>query len=180
MMKGLNDNLPTELKMTRVLKQYNLLMMDFQKQDYLLKYLLRNMTYGYCSGLTTMFVLFTVDMNPFLRLFVLTAVTIISLTMLTSGLYVGHLHTMTLVLYSELNSMAARNSRGVNSAKALKTRRNLLNYIKELGSQQTDGQFVLGLRDGHGAATSSLEMFQLTMATISNTLMLIEFVYNSR
>ena len=76
MMKGLNDNLPPELKMTRVLKQYNLLMMDFQKQDYLLKYLLRNMMYGYCTGLTIMFVLLTVDMNPFLRLIVLTAVTI--------------------------------------------------------------------------------------------------------
>jgi len=29
LMKGLNDNLPSELKMTRVLLQYNLLMMDF-------------------------------------------------------------------------------------------------------------------------------------------------------
>jgi len=179
MMKGLNDNLPSEVKMTRVLKQYNLLMMDFQKQDYLLKYLLRNMMYGYCTGLTIIFLLFTVDMNPFLRLFALTAITIMSLTMLTSGLYIGHLHTMTLVLYSELNSMAARNTRSIKSYKALKTRRNLLNCIKELGSQQTDGQFVMGLRDGHGSATSSLEMFQLTMATISNTLMMLDVINHS-
>jgi hypothetical protein len=179
MMTGLNDNLPSEVKMTRVLKQYNLLMMDFQKQDYLLKYLLRNMMYGYCSGLTILFLLFTVDMNPFLRLFVLTGVTVLSLTMLTSGLYVGHLHTMTLVMYSELNSMAARNTPSIKSYKALKTRRNLLNCIKELGSQQTDGQFVLGLRDGHGSATSRMEMFQLTMATISNTLMMLDVINHS-
>jgi len=58
----------------------------------------------------------------------------------------------------------------------LKTKRNLLNCIKELGSQQTDGQFVLGLRDGHGAATSSLEIFDLTMDTVGNTLMFMGFI----
>ena len=133
------------------------------------------MMYVYCLGLTILFFLFTVDMNPFLRVFLLTAVTILSLAILTSGLYVGHLHSMTLVLYGELNSMNARRSGGVLS---LKTRRNLLNCIKEIGSQQTDGQYVFGLRDGHGAATSSHEMFALTMGTIGNTLMLMDFVYH--
>ena len=153
--------------------------MDFQKQDYLLKYLLRNMMYGYCTGLTTLFLMFTVDMNIYLRLFTLTGITVISLTMLTSGLYIGHLHTMTLVLYSELNSMAARNTPSIKSYKALKTQRNLLNCIKELGSQQTDGQYVMGLRDGHGAAISRMEMFSLTMTTISNTLMMLDVINHS-
>jgi len=138
-----------------------------------------NMMYGYCIGLTTLFLMFTVYMNAFLRLFALTAITIISLTMLTSGLYIGHLHTVTLVLYSQLNSMAAKNTRPIKSYKAFKTRRNLLNCIKELGSQQTDGQFVLGLRDGHGSATSRMEMFELTMATISNTLMMLDVINHS-
>jgi len=51
----------------------------------------------------------------------------------------------------------------------LKSKRNLLNCIKELGSQETDDEFVLGLRDCHGTATSSLEIFDLTMVTMSNT-----------
>jgi len=86
---------------------------------------------------------------------------------------------MTLVLYKELNSMAARNCHSIKTIETFKTRKNLINCIKELGSQQTNGQFVIGLRDGHGPAISSREMFQLTMATISNTLMVMEFVYHS-
>jgi len=57
------------------------------------------MMYGYCSGLTIVFLLFTVDMNPFLRLFVLTAIAIIAITMLSSGLYVERLDSMTMALY---------------------------------------------------------------------------------
>jgi len=181
MMKGLKEEVPTEKKMNRVLLQYNLLMMDFMNQDYLLKYLLRNMMYGYSAGLTNLFLMFTADMNPFVRVVLLTAIAIIAITMLSSGLYVGRLHSMTMALYGELNSMAARNCQGIKSVKSfktLKTRRDLLNCIKELGSQQTDGQYVMGLRDGHGAVVSSLEMFHLTMAIISNTLMVMDFMYN--
>jgi len=179
MMKGLEEDIILEDNLTRVLFLYNKLMLDFRKQDYLLKYLLRNMMYGYCTGLAVLFLLFTVHMNPFLRIIVLTAVTTLSSIMLASGLYVGRLYSMTLVLYTKLNSINSRNQ-GIKTMHSLKIRRNLLNCIKELGSKQTDGQFVLGLRDGNGAATSSNEMFQLTLATISNTLMAMEFVYHSR
>jgi len=176
MMKGLNENLPMELKMTRVLLQYNLLMTDFQNQDYLLKYLLRNMMYSYCIGLTTALFCFTIDMNIFVRIFMLTAVVIVSLAMLSGGLYVGRLYSKSLVLNQVFNSMAVKNSREINSYKAFKINRILLNCIKELGSQQTDGQFVMGLRDGYGPAISRLEMFQLTMMVVSNTFMVIEFL----
>jgi len=98
--------------------------------------------------------------------------------MLSSGLYVGQLHSMTLNLYAQLNSMAARNCHSIESIERFKTRKNLIHAIQEIGSQQTDGQFVIGLRDGHGAAISRLEMFQLTMATISNALMVMDFMYH--
>ena len=78
-------------------------MTDFEKQDYLLKYLLRNMMYGYCAGLNVLFFLFTIDMNIFIHVFLLTATTILSLVMLTCGLYVGHLQSMTMALYEEFN-----------------------------------------------------------------------------
>jgi len=151
-------------------------MKDFENQDYLLKYLLRNMMYGYCFGLTCVFLCFTVDMNPFIRVFFMVAVTIGSGIMLVSGLYLGRLHSKTLDLYGELNSLAARNTNRIQTFESFKVRRNLLNCIKELGSQQSDGQYVCGIRDGYGPAISSLEMFNLTMATISNTLMAIGFI----
>jgi len=178
MMKGLKEEIPLEDKISRLQLQYNQLSIDFKNQNYLLKYLLRNMMYTYCIGLSILFLMFTVDMDVLIRFLMSTGIAILSLGILTSGLYIGLLHSKTLVLYAELNSMAARNSSGTNSYEAFKTRKNLLNCIKELGSQRTDGQFRFGIRDGHGPAISRLEMFQLTMATISNTLMLMEMVYH--
>jgi len=177
-MKGLKEVIPLQDKLTRLVLQYNQLANDFGKQDYLLKYLLRNMIYGYCAGLTVLFVLFTINMNPFLRVLLLVAVNVLSLTILICGLYVGRLHSKTLVLYEELNSMAARNCHSITSYQALKIRRILLNCIKEIGSQEIDGQYVFGLRDGHGPAISSREMFDLTMFTLTNTLMVMEFMYH--
>jgi len=178
MMKGLKEEIPLDDKITRLLIQYNKLMTDFRKQDYLLKYVLRNMMYGYCAGLSILFFLFTVDMNLFLRIFMLSGITSLSLVMLTCGLYVGRLHSVTLVMFRELSALTARNTRPIKSYDTFKARRILLNCIKELGNRQTDGQYVFGLRDGHGPAISNLEMFQLTMAIISNTLMVMDFVYH--
>jgi len=45
---------------------------------------------------------------------------------------------------------------------------------KRLGSNQVDGQFVMGLRDGSGPATSSHEIFILTLETVTYTLMFIQ------
>ena len=166
----------TENQVNKVLFLYNELIKDFQKQDYLLKYLLRNLIHAYCIGLAVLFLMFTVEMNPFIRPVLLTAVTVISLGMMLAGLYVGKLQSRVMGLYREMNQVFARNVLRLR----LKSKRNLLNCIKELGSQKTDGQFVLGLRDGHGAATSSKEIFDLTLNTISTTLMLMSSVYYSQ
>jgi len=99
--------------------------------------------------------------------------------MLTSGLCVGHFQSKIQVLYKKLNSLAARNTNPIKTIESFKTRKNLIHSIKKLGSQSIDGQFVLGLRDGHGAAISSLEMFSLTMATLGNTIMLMDVINHS-
>ena len=52
----------------------------------------------------------------------------------------------------------------------------LKHIIQELGSLETDGQFVIGLRDGDRGATSRMQIFDLTMETVSNTLMIHRFV----
>ena len=48
--------------------------------------------------------------------------------------------------------------------------------IKELGSPETDGKFVVGLRNGEGPATSRMQFLQLTLTTISNTLIMLDFI----
>jgi len=163
-----------EEQVNRLLFLYNELVKDFKKQDYLLKYLLRNLIYSYCIALAVVFLTFTVELNPFLRPVFMTAMALLAMGMMLAGLYVGRLQSRVMGLYEEMNQVFARNL--FNERFSLKSRRNLLNCIKELGSQETDGQFVLGLRDGHGAATSSLEMFQLTMNTVGNTLMFMGFI----
>ena len=52
----------------------------------------------------------------------------------------------------------------------------LFRLNQELVSPETDGQFVIGLRDGEGAATSRVQIFDLKMETVSNTLMIIGYV----
>jgi len=164
----------TKNRVKKVLFLYNELLMDFSRQDYLLKYLLRNLIYSYCIALAVLFLLFTIEVHPYLRPFLLTGITVLGLGMMLAGLYVGRLQSRVMGLYEEFNQVFARNC--FNRRFRLKMKRNLLNCIKELGSQQTDGQFVLGLRDGQGAATSSLEMFDLTMDTVGNTLMFMGFI----
>jgi len=73
-----------------------------------------------------------------------------------------------------LNYSIANNSLERNPHVSLKTRRQLLLTIEELGNHQVDGQFIIGLRDGSGPAISSNEIFILTLETVTYTLLFIQ------
>jgi len=62
MLRRLKEEIPVEDTITRVIIQYNKLMMDFKNQDYLLKYLLRNMMSAHILGLSFLFFMFTINM----------------------------------------------------------------------------------------------------------------------
>ena len=122
--------------------------------------------------LSLLFFLLTLDVNPLLRVILAIPALSMSLAIMTAGLYIGQLHSKTLDLYLELNHFMAKNS--TSNRVSLKSKRQLLLAIKELGSNQVDGQFVMGLRDRSGPATSSHEIFNLTLETVTYTLMFIQ------
>ena len=158
-----------------VLTLYNLLMIDFKRQNATVRSLLRNLVYFYCAELSLVFFIFTIEMNIWLRLIMLATATLLSISIMITGIYVGQLHTQVMCLYEELNHVNARSVvGGKRRFTSFKARLRLRLVIKELGEDAEDGQFVVGLTDGKGAATSSLEMFNLTMQTISYTLMFIQ------
>jgi len=166
-LNGVNLN---EQNADQVLVLYDLLIQEFSKQDYLLRHLLRNLVYFYCFKLTIIFFSYTIPAIHVLRACMAGISTFLVLGIMASGLNVGQVNKKTRDLYEELNVMAARSS--VERKLSLKTRKRLLLSIKELGSLQVNGQFVVGLRDGSGPPTSSLEIVKLTFETVSLTLMM--------
>ena len=121
-----------------------------------------------------MLFLLTIDVNPLLRGILVICPLCLAGSLVTTGLSIGQLHSKTLDLYLDLNHSMANNSPNNVS---LKSKRQLLLAIKELGNNQVDGQFVMGLRDGSGPATSSHEIFQLTLETVTYTLMFLQMTY---
>ena len=167
----------SEGTMRCILKDYDGLLLTFKRQNMSLRYLLRNMVSFYCVGLTcTMFAL-TIQMNLWMRVLMVTVASSYSLCIMMTGMYISQLNSMVTSLYNELNFIAARTELHPVRSLLVKTRLRLRLTIKELGNQETDGQFVIGLTDGSGAATSRLEVVGLTFTTISNVLMAIQFVY---
>lgn len=160
--------------LTHILHEYNELMSVFKKYDKVLKPLLRNLVQFYAFGLTVMLFACFVEAESWMLSFVMIPVIAMSFVILGTGLYVSELNTLVLSLHNQLASVPAKHSR--NKSVSLKNMLRLRLVIKELGNLQTDGQFVLGLRDGEGPATSRLEIFQLTLTTLTNTLMMFDFL----
>ena len=89
--------------------------------------------------------------------------------MLATGVYVSQLHAQVIELHNTLSSLCARHAGDQRQRLSLNCMFRLKHVICELGSLETDGQFVIGFRDGEGAATSRTEIFDLTMETFTNT-----------
>jgi len=155
-----------------VISLYMRLMMDFQKQDLLLKHLLRNLIMVYMVELSLLFFLLTIEVHPFLRAVLITTPFSMAVAIMTTGLMIGQLNSKTLELYLDLNHSMAYNC--LENEMPLKAKTQLLLAVKELGNRQVGGQFVMGFRDGSGPATSSKEMFNLTLETVTYTLMFIQ------
>ena len=164
----------TDQSLTQVLNDYDQLISVFNKYNKVLKHLLRNLIQFYVFGLTASFFVFTVKTEPWMSAFIVTSAAGYSLIILATGLYISQLHGAIFLLQKHLASIPAKHSKNKNIS--LKNLFRLRLVIKELGSLETDGQFVVGLRDGEGAAISRIEIFELTMTTLGNILMLMKFV----
>ena len=96
--------------------------------------------------------------------------------MLVAGVYVSQLCAVTTDLHNNLSSLCAKSVEDQRQRLSLSNLFRLKHVIQELGSLETEGQFVIGLRGGEGAATSRMEIFDLTMDTVCNTLMVLDWL----
>ena len=78
--------------------------------------------------------------------------------------------------HNELTSVVARHPRNKSFFDNLFRLRLI---IREFGSLETDGQFVIGLRDGEGSAIlrfAKTANLSAALTTLSNTFLMIEFM----
>ena len=166
----------TNTNLTEILDDYDAMMRDFVKYNKVLKPLLRNLVDFYAFGLTAGFFMFTIDTDTWMLAIMVVAAGGYSFSMLVAGVYVSQLCAVTTDLHNNLSSLCARSAGSQRQRLSLNNLFRLKHVIQELGSLETDGQFVIGLRDGEGAATSRKEIFNLTMDTLSNTLMVLDWL----
>jgi hypothetical protein len=157
-----------------ILEDYSNLVVLMEKYNKGLKPLLRLLVYFYAVILCLCFLIFTLEAtSSIIYLFFLIAASA-SCLFLATGLYIGKTHSSISHIYLETNTYFARIVRSEKQA-SVKVLIQLKTMIKELGSGQVDGQFVLALRNGEGTVMSHLKMCKLTAIAVSNTLLIIAF-----
>ena len=176
--------------MEDILSRYDRLQQAFKRRNRTLKYLLRDIVNFFCVGLSIVFCMIFFNVPPLLRAVMLTTSSGWTICFFCSTLYVGQLKGRLMTVYREFNSIVAKAGRGKTSQKKkdrkthnrimLQSRKRLVLAMKELGSDEINGQFVMGLTDGEGPATSSLEIVGLIGETISVSLMCMKFVLKNR
>ena len=164
----------TNLHVTRILDDYDFMMNDFKKYNRVLKPLLGSLIHFYIFGMTCMFFMFTIETEVWMWATISGTAGGLSFVIFATGIYVSQLHAKVIELHNALVSLCARYV-GSKRRLSVKCLFRLKHVVQELGSFETDGQFVIGLRDGEGAATSRMEIFGLTMETVTNTLMVLGF-----
>ena len=163
----------TNENLVQMLDDYDQLIYVFKKYNKVLKHLLRNMIQFYAVGLTSTFFVTSLKSDPILTAIVTVCALGYSLTILSTGIYVSQLHSKVFALHNQFASIPAMNS--AYKKISLKNIFRLKLIVKELGSLEKEGQFVIGLRNGEGPATSRQEIFDLTITTLANTLLLTKF-----
>ena len=169
----------TRQNVTGILDDYDFMMSDFKKHNRVLKPLLGNLVYFYIFGLTNTFFMFTIETEIWMLAIMIAAAAGYAFIMSATAVYVSQLHRKVTQLHKTLVtlvSLCAKQTGDKRQRLPLKCLFRLKHIICELGSLETDGQFVIGLRDGEGAAISRMEIFDLTMETVNNTLMIFGFV----
>ena len=81
---------------------------------------------------------------------------------------------MLFLLYKELNTCYVRSIQGTEYPLKSKLKTRLL--IKELGNDDKDGHFVLGFSDGNGPEISKMEITNLILDTVGNSMMILGII----
>ena len=174
--EGLKAKGMTNGNVTPILNDYDEMMTDFKKYNRVLKLLLGNLVHFYMFALTVCFFMLTIKTEIWMLAIMIVDAAGFAFILLATGAYVSQLPAKVSELHNTLASLCSRHAGSKRQRLSLKCMFRLKHVIQELGSLETDGQFVIGLRDGEGAATSRMEIFDLTMETVSNVLMILGFV----
>ena len=143
-----------------------------------MKPFLRNPITNFRVGLYTIFFLSTIDVALWMRALSLVSLVCFSALLMLTGRYISGLKSTTTSLYHDLNHLSGWIVFDVHAnSLSYKTRLHLRLAIKELGCETEDGHLVVGLSDGNGPAITKMEIIELTLETIANTLMVMAMVY---
>ena len=157
-----------------ILDDYDFMMNDFKKYNRVLKPLLANLVYFYIFALTVCFFMLTIKTEIWMLATMIGAAGAVAFSMLATGVYLSQLRAKVAELHNTL--VSARHAGDKIQRLSLNCMFRLKHVIQELGNLEIDGQFVIGLRDGERGATSRMQIFELTMETVTNTLMIHRFV----
>lgn len=169
--EGLMTDLSEE-SLSKVMNQCDRLINDLRQHNHSLRYLIRNMAYGYCPLASVVIYLFTVDTNVWLRLLVVCAASCFTLVVFITEVFIGHLHSKLLSVYRELNYIFPKITL-MRRQISLDTVLRLQTAIKELGSERKDGQFTVGLTNGEGASFTTIQAVELITTTLGLTILIM-------
>ena len=144
---------------------------DYNK---VIKFLLRNMIYFFRTGLCGFFVLMSLNMGVYVRALMTFPVLSVICVIIMTGLYVSGTKNMLFLLYKELNTCYVKSIQSAEYPLRLKLKTRLL--IKELGNDDKDGHFVLGFSDGNGPEISKMEITNLILDTVCNSMMFLGMI----
>ena len=163
----------TEEGLCRLLIDVDLLKSTFNVYCRIMRPLLRNLVYIFKAGVGLLLFLATIETSPYMMGMMVTTVFGMSGCVMVTGIYISQLESQLTHLYHELQGLSVFIGY-LREKISVKSRLNLRLVIKEIGTHDPDGNFIIGLTDGAGPAISKKEMTDLTMETISNTLMFME------
>ena len=167
----------SEKGLSKALHQYDRLMMDFEKRNVCVRNLIRNVCYGYCLVLSFVLFMMIVEMVWWMALVIRSGAVTYALSIIATEVYVGFLHHRTVKLYQTVNNTTAQAAEEIKYRTSFKTQMHLRSAIRELGSQQTQGQFTVGFSNGFGTVFHAIDAIELAFETCSFTLLLLSSVY---
>ena len=163
----------TEEGLRELLIDVDLLKSTFDVYSRIMKPLLRNLVYIFKGGVALLLFLATIETSSYMMGIMVTTVFGMSGCVMVTGIYISQLESQLTHLYHELQGLSAFIGY-LREKISVKSRSNLRLVVKELGTHDPGGNFIIGLTDGSGPAISKKEMTDLTLDTISNTIMFME------
>ena len=160
--------------MQEALNQIESILNTMDKYNRTVRPLLRNLIFFFRTGLCSFFVVYSLDIDAFMRTLILIPTSSVSLSLILTAFYVSRTKSYLLDLYVSLNNRYVTSVSRSSMPLKLKIQARLL--IKELGNDDKDGHFVMGFADGNGPKISPMEITNLVLETVFNSMMFLNIV----